>query len=95
MNIISVFLFSISICTSRASKIFIVSPKLKNKGAEITKDPFRKKSKLVNFFFLIIPKTLSSFPKWYEAIIKNIINVIKGKIIHKTTTNKDKKIYTK
>ena len=95
MNTISVFLFSISICTSRASKIFIVSSKLKSKGAEIIKDPFRKKYKLIKLLFLILPKTLSSLPKWYEAIIKNIINVIKGKIIHKPTTNKEKKMYTK
>ena len=50
--------------TSKISNICIVSEVWKYKGAEITKDPFKKKNKLFSLNLLIFPNTESSLPKW-------------------------------
>ena len=57
-----------------------------NKGAIITDDPF-KKNKISDIKkFLSKWNTVSSFPKWKAAIIKNKNKVVLGNISHKIIT---------
>ena len=60
--------------------ISLVSSLFNNNGAIITVDPFKKNkhSDMKNFF--LKTNTVSSFPKWYEATIKNINKIVLGNI---------------
>ena len=64
----------------RILNISLVSSLFNNSGAIITVDPFKKNknSDMKNFF--LKKNTVSSFPKWYEATIKNINKIVLGKI---------------
>ena len=54
-----------------------------NKGAIITDDPL-KKNKISGMKNLLLKaKTVSSFPKWKAATIKNSNKIVLGKINHK------------
>ena len=61
-------------------KISLVSSLFNNNGAMITVDPFKKNkhSDIKNFF--LKKNTVSSFPKWYAATIKNSNKIILGNI---------------
>ena len=60
--------------------ISLVSSLLNNNGAIITVDPFKKNkhSDMKNFF--LKKNTVSSFPKWYAATIKNSSKIAFGNI---------------
>ena len=64
----------------RVLNISLVSSLFNNNGAVITVDPFKKNkhSDMKNFF--LKKNTVSSFPKWYAATIKNINKVVLGNI---------------
>ena len=93
INTIKILSFIGFNCILRVSKILIVSAVLKYKGARITKDPLRNKKKFSNLILLFIPKTASSLPKWYAAIIKKIVKVNNGKINQIPIIAKEIKIY--
>ena len=56
-----------------------VSSKWKSRGAQIINEPFIANIRI----FLITGKMQSSFPKWYEATIKKMININSGNKNHK------------
>ena len=64
----------------RVLNISLVSSLLNNNGAIITVDPFKKNkhSDMKNFF--LKKNTVSSFPKWYAATIKNSNKIVLGNI---------------
>ena len=64
----------------RILNISFVSSLLNNNGAIITVDPFKKNkhSDIKNFF--LKKNTVSSFPKWYAATIKNSNKIVLGNI---------------
>ena len=63
--------------------ITIVASLWNNKGAVITEDPFKKNkiSDIKNF--LLKGNTVSSFPKWKAATIRNNNKTVFGNISHK------------
>ena len=73
----------------RILNISFVALLCNNNGATITEDPFKKNkhSDIKNLF--LKENTVSSFPKWYEATIKNKNNTILGKIIQKIIIKKE------
>ena len=64
----------------RILNISFVSSLFNNNGAIITVDPFKKNkhSEMKNFF--LKQNTVSSFPKWYAATIKNSNKIVLGNI---------------
>ena len=64
----------------RILNISLVSSLFNNNGAIITVDPFKKNkhSEMKNFF--LKENTVSSFPKWYAATIKNSNKIVLGNI---------------
>ena len=66
----------------RILNISLVSSLFNNNGAIITVDPFKKNkhSDIKNFF--LKKNTVSSFPKWYAATIKNSNKIVLGNINH-------------
>ena len=64
----------------RILNISFVSSLFNNNGAIITVDPFKKNkhSEMKNFF--LKENTVSSFPKWYAATIKNSNKIVLGNI---------------
>ena len=73
----------------RILNISFVALLCNNNGAMITDDPFKKNkhSDIKNLF--LKENTVSSFPKWYEATIKNKNNTILGNIIQKIIIKKE------
>ena len=64
----------------RVLNISLVSSLFNNNGAIITVDPLKKNkhSDMKNFF--LKKNTVSSFPKWYAATIKNSNKIVLGNI---------------
>ena len=73
----------------RILNISFVSSLFNNNGPIITVDPFKKNkhSDMKNFF--LKKNTVSSFPKWYAATIKNINKTVLGNINQDIIINDD------
>ena len=79
----------------RILNISLVSSLFNNNGAIITADPFKKNkhSDMKNFF--LKKKTVSSFPKWYAATIKNSNKIVLGNINQNIIINDEISTYAR
>ena len=64
----------------RVLNISLVSSLFNKSGAIITVDPFKKNKHSDTNNFFLKKNTVSSFPKWYAATIKNINKIVLGNI---------------
>tara|TARA_B100001093_G_C26294845_1_gene786822 strand:+ start:388 stop:651 length:264 start_codon:yes stop_codon:yes gene_type:complete len=73
-------------------KISIVLSFWNNNGANITADPFKKYKHSAIKNFLLKENTVSSFPKWYAATIRNNDKTVLGNTNQKIIIKREIKI---
>ena len=66
-----------------------------NSGAIITADPLKKNKHSETKNFLLKENTVSSFPKWYAATIRNNNKIVLGNNNQKKIIKREINIYTR